>query len=208
MKDGRWLMWACVGAAMAACGGETTQPLRATFPLGPADVRLGISRQYPQTLAPEAAFWPASAPALVTDIVVVSDTLIDIGARGETLAGKTLKLDPSTLSVDLADSPIEAVELYLAPVDVTTVGDGREVLLAHAAVPRLPSVQTQFTWTEQGPQVFADALQGRLGETTGATSFVLLLKGIASVSLVPSEPLPVGTKAGKLMLEIPLRYSP
>ena len=162
---------------LAACGGEQSAPLRASFPMGAADVRRAISETYPTTLAPEDAFWPADAPVVDADLRLVREALVDVGARGQEFTG-TLKVRPALLSVREDDSPIEAVELILAPDDaVTPEPDG--VVVAHGDVPRTQTVSHELAWTEDGPRVLSEALRGTVAGRTGQTRFVLFLRGSA-----------------------------
>lgn len=200
-------LFVVLGLGLVGCGGEATSPLVAAFPMGPRQVRLAVFERYGSVMAPTDVQWPASQPAVQADLTVVRSAVVEV-AGPATFSARPLKVDPAVVSVDLDDQPVDEVELLLGPGDAASLDDPRVRSVAHGPVPRLRRENARLTWTADGAQVLAAALDGKLEGQGGKRQITLFLKGRALVRLDPGLPLPVNEAEAKITLHIPMRYAP
>ena len=190
-----------------ACGGETTEPLSATFPMGPRQLRLAIDQRFSDVLTPDASSWPANEPETTVDLTMVRAATLTLPSAPP-FAGKALKLDPAFVSVDLDNPPVDEIELLVGPAGVTDVSDPHVQSVAHGPVPRSRKENSVLTWSANGPELLEAALEGKLDGQKGSRSLTFFLRGRSTVTLEPGQPLPGSDAEAHVALDIPLRYSP
>lgn len=186
--------------SMVACGGASTDPLRASFALGPSSVTHALAQRYATTIAPGASVWPPDAQPLETDVVVESDAYVDVGPRREDW-GSDVDVEGASIEIGEAVSPFSMVEVLVGPIEAVASDDPSVKRVAHAAVPE-PGGAAPLVWDEGGRHELIAALLGAFDVEQG-TRFSLFLRARATVRLTPGDPLPSGD--GALHLVLPVR---
>lgn len=197
---------AIVGLLLAACGGETVDPLLATFPLGPRQAALALAERFPAQVDVEGGFW--KGPARDVDLVVVRSAVLELGERGSALAERDVRPWPATVSTDRADSPFLKIELLVGPGDATGIDDPRVVSVADGEVPRQTNDLSRLVWRDGGADAFTRALTGRLEGQEGKLSLSMFVRATASLSMTTGAPLPDLDGEATVTVDVPLRSYP
>lgn len=192
-------------ASGLSCGGQVTEPLSATFPLGGRELRLAVQERFPESLTPDDVTWPADAAAVALELEVVRGAIVDLSAAQARFDGRTLKTWPATLHVEGGANPLEVVELLGGPFDAAGVTADGVVLLGHG---QPLAGGAPLVWTEAGAAWLAAALQGAHAAQAGVAKFSLFLRGRARVALEPGGPLPPADVESNIVVSMPVRYGP
>lgn len=197
---------AVVALLLVGCGGETVDPLVASFPLGPRQAALALTERFPGDVDVAGGFW--KGPARDVDVVAVRSAVLELGERGSALAERDVRPWPATVSTDLADSPFLKIELLVGPADSTGVHDPRVVAVADGEVPRRTSDLSRLVWRDGGSDAFTRALTGRLEGQDGKLSVALFVRATASLTMTKGARLPDPDGEATVIVDVPLRSFP